>query len=36
MGHCSVANTFWYLHATPHLMADIADACEAWLVGGAR
>lgn len=36
MGHCSVANTFWYLHATPHLMADIADACEAWLAGGAR
>lgn len=36
LGHASVANTFWYLHATPQLMGDIADACEAWLVGGDR
>jgi hypothetical protein len=27
-----VADTYWYLHATPHLMRRIADACE---VGGA-
>lgn len=36
LGHASVANTYWYLHVTPHLMTDIADACETWLVGGAR
>ncbi len=36
LGHVSVASTYWYLHATPLLMTDIADACEAWLVRGAR
>jgi len=36
MGHCSVASTYWYLHATPRLMTDIADACEAWCTGGDR
>ena len=34
LGHVSVASTYWYLHATPRLMVDIADACEAWRVGG--
>lgn len=29
MGHVNVAATSWYLHATPRLMTDIADACEA-------
>ncbi len=28
MGHAKVESTYWYLHATPHLLADIADACE--------
>jgi integrase len=36
MGHGSLRNTYWYLEATPHLMRDIAEACEATLNGGAR
>jgi integrase/recombinase XerD len=36
MGHGSLRNTYWYLEATPHLMRDIAEACEAFLSGGAR
>jgi integrase/recombinase XerD len=36
MGHGSLRNTYWYLEATPHLMRDIAQACEAFLNGGAR
>lgn len=36
LGHASIRNTYWYLHVTPQLMTDIADACEAWLGGGAR
>jgi len=34
MGHVSVAGTYWYLSATPRLMSDVADACEAWSRGG--
>jgi len=30
MGHAHVADTYWYLQATPTLMAGIADACEAF------
>jgi len=33
LGHSSVATTCWYLHATPHLMGNIADACERFLEG---
>ena len=29
LGHAHMADTYWYLHATPHLMRRIADACEA-------
>lgn len=29
LGHAHVADTYWYLQATPQLMRDIADACEA-------
>lgn len=36
LGHSSVASTCWYLHATPRLVTDIADACEAWCTGGNR
>ena len=36
LGHGSVAGTYWYLHVTPQLMGDIADACETWLARGAR
>ena len=28
IGHAHVDDTYWYLTATPHLMSDIADACE--------
>ncbi len=28
LGHAKIASTYWYLHATPHLLADVADACE--------
>ena len=34
LGHSNVADTFWYLHATPRLMTDIADAYQALLSGG--
>jgi integrase len=36
LGHRNVADTCWYLHATPHLMRDVADACERFFEGGAR
>lgn len=36
LGHVNVADTCWYLHATPQLMRGIADACERFLEGGAR
>lgn len=36
LGHTTVAATMGYLHATPHLMRDIADACEALDAGGVR
>ena len=36
MGHGSLRNTYWYLEATPHLMRDIAEACEGFLNGGTR
>lgn len=28
LGHAKVASNYWYLHTTPQLMTDIADACE--------
>jgi len=34
LGHSKLANTYWYIHATPHLMAGIADACQSKLEGG--
>lgn len=36
LGHGNVADTCWYLHATPQLMRGVADACERFLDGGAR
>ncbi len=33
MGHSEIAHTYWYLEATPELMADIAAAGEALLAG---
>lgn len=28
LGHARLADTYWYLHATPQLMTGIADACR--------
>jgi integrase len=36
LGHGNLADTCWYLHATPSLMRGVADACERFLEGGAR
>jgi len=36
LGHVNIADTCWYLRATPQLMRGIADACERFLEGGAR
>jgi integrase len=36
LGHRNLADTCWYLHATPQLMRGVADACERFLEGGAR
>ena len=36
MGHSNVADTYWYLEATPHLMQDIASACEGFFKNGGR
>jgi integrase/recombinase XerD len=33
LGHADIRNTYWYLQATPEMMADIASAAES-LVGG--
>lgn len=33
MGHTDIAHTYWYLEATPDLMADIAAAAEAVIAG---
>jgi|APFre7841882724_1041349.scaffolds.fasta_scaffold12425_2 integrase len=35
LGHSSVRATYWYLHTSPQLMADIAAAGESWLRGDA-
>jgi integrase len=34
LGHAKVADTYWYLEATPQLMADIAKQCETSMEGG--
>jgi integrase/recombinase XerD len=36
LGHSKLSATFWYLHSTPELMVDIADACESFLGGAGR
>ena len=33
LGHSQISSTYWYLHVTPELMVDIADACEDFLSG---
>ena len=34
LGHTTVADTYWYLEATPALMRNIADACQSFFTGG--
>jgi hypothetical protein len=33
MGHTDIAQTYWYLEATPEPMTDIAAAAEALIAG---
>jgi len=33
MGHADIASTYWYLEATPELMAGIATAAESLITG---
>jgi len=33
IGHSRVADTYWYLEATPHLLQDIVTACETFMKG---
>jgi hypothetical protein len=34
MGHVKLVSTYWYLHTTPHLLAEVADVCESFTKGG--
>lgn len=34
LGHGKVADTYWYLEATPELMRSIAERCEHFVMGG--
>lgn len=34
LGHAKVADTYWYLEATPELMRNIADSCQSFFTGG--
>jgi hypothetical protein len=34
MGHTDIVHTYWYLEATPELMADIATSAEALVARG--
>lgn len=34
LGHAHVADTYWYLQATPGLMSGIADVCQHRFEGG--
>lgn len=33
LGHSKVADTYWYLEATPELMGQIAERCESFVTG---
>lgn len=33
LGHAELASTYWYIHATPHLLTDIADVSETFIQG---
>ncbi len=34
LGHSKIADTYWYLEATPELMKNIADSCQSYFTGG--
>jgi integrase/recombinase XerD len=34
LGHCKVADTYWYLEAVPALMCSIAERTETYITGG--
>ncbi len=34
MGHGQLDSTYWYLHATPHLLTGICDTTERWIDKG--
>jgi integrase/recombinase XerD len=34
LGHAHVASTYWYLQATPKVLSQVADACEALVEAG--
>jgi len=34
LGHSELASTYWYIHATPHLLAGIAEVSEGFVKGG--
>jgi hypothetical protein len=34
LGHSDVRNSYWYLEATPPLLARIAETCEDFVNGG--
>jgi integrase/recombinase XerD len=34
LGHTTIADTYWYLQATPTLMSQVADACQRRFEGG--
>jgi len=34
MGHGRIDSTYWYLHATPHMLAQVAERSEAFSKGG--
>ena len=36
LGHTHISDTYWYLEATPILMRDIANSCEAFMKGGVQ
>jgi integrase len=33
LGHAELASTYWYIHATPHLLTGIADVSESFMKG---
>ena len=34
LGHAQLDSTYWYLHATPHLLTGICDTTERWIEKG--